>query len=95
MFKFKEEKKEFIIDTEKINRLQEEIKPFGDFYKLCASKGFITIFQRPKGNAIDFTVNQETVEKFTEYCTINKALEKRNDYFQRKEEEADKQRLSL
>jgi len=76
-----------------LEALESEMKPFGDFYQLCQSKGYITIKPRPNEVCYDFTVNPETVSYFTDYCAREKALSKRQDYFRRKQEEADKQRL--
>ena len=104
MFKFKEkeeespvkkfqEKYDIFADKDILNSLENEIKQHGDFYKMCESKGWITIKPRPNEVTFDFTVNPETVSYFADYCARNKALEKRNAYFRRKQEEADKKRL--
>lgn len=104
MFKFKEEKEEsptvkyqekydIFEHREILEALEAEIKPFGDFYRLCESKGWITIKPRQNEVTFDFTVNPETVSYFTDYCAREKALSKRQEYFRRKQEEADKQRL--
>ena len=104
MFKFKEEKEEsptvkyqekydIFGDKDILNALENEIRPYGDFYKMCEAKGWITIKKRQNEVTFDFTVNPETVSYFTDYCAREKALSKRQDYFQRKQEEADKQRL--
>lgn len=104
MFKFKEEKEEsptikyqekydIFDDKDILNALENEIRPYGDFYKMCEAKGWILIKPRQNEVCYDFTVNPETVAYFTDYCAREKALSKRQDYFQRKQEEADKQRL--
>lgn len=104
MFKFKEKEEESptVKYQEKydifehrgiLEALEAEMKPFGDFYRLCQSKGYITIKPRQNEVTFDFTVNPETVSYFTDYCAREKALSKRQEYFRRKQEEADKQRL--
>ena len=91
-----------------LEALEAEMKPFKDtlypFYELCQSKGWIRIMYRkekdPRDSTIDFTVRHNTDDPscrtaidFTDYCARNKALDKRNAYLRRKQEEADKQRL--
>ena len=104
MFKFKEkeeestvkkfqEKYDIFADRDILNSLENEIKQHGDFYKMCESKGWITIKQRHNEETYDFTVNPETVSYFTDYCDREKALSKRQVFFRIKQEEADKQRL--
>ncbi len=104
MFKFKEkeeespakkfqEKYDIFADKDILNSLENEIKQHGDFYKMCEAKGWITIKPRQNEVCYDFTVNPETVAYFTDYCAREKALSKRQDFFRRKQEEADKQRL--
>lgn len=105
MFKFKNEKEEesptkkfqekydIFADKEILNALENEIRPYGDFYKMCEAKGWITIKPRKNEITYDFTVSPETVEYFSNYCARCNALSKRIDFFRRKQEEADKQRL--
>lgn len=104
MFKFKEEKEEsptkkfqekydIFADREILDSLEKEMKSFGDFYKLCQSKGWITIKERKNELTYDFSVDPNSVSYFSDYCSREKALSKRQDYFRRKQEEADKQRL--
>jgi len=104
MFKFKEEKEgsptkkyenkyDIFADKEILNALENEIRPFGDFYKLCEAKGWITIKPRKNELTFDFSVDPDSVSYFSDYCLREKALSKRQDYFRRKQEEADKQRL--
>ena len=104
MFRFKEkeeesptikyqEKYDIFADKDILNSLENEIKQHGDFYKMCEAKEWITIKPRQNEVTFDFTVNPETVSSFADYCAREKALSKRQDYFRRKQEEADKQRL--
>lgn len=104
MFKFKEkeeesptikyqEKYDIFADKDILNSLENEIKQHGDFYKMCEAKGWICIKKRQNEETYDFTVNPETVSYFTDYCAREKALSNRQEYFRRKQEEADKQRL--
>ena len=103
-----QEKYDIFADREILESLEMEMKPFKDtlypFYELCQSKGWIRIIERkekdPRDCTIDFTVlhnpddpNCRTAIDFTDYCAREKALSKRQDYFRRKQEEADKQRL--
>ena len=107
MFKFKEkeeedptkkfqEKYDIFSDSAKLISLENEIKASGgDFYTLCEKKGYIRIIPRNNEITADFTVDPDCAKYFADYCAQYKALQKRQDYFRRKQEEADKQRLQF
>lgn len=80
-------------DKDILNALENEIRPYGDFYKMCEAKGWIRRYSRKNEITYGFAVNPDTAFYFTDYCARNKALQKRQDYYRRKQEEADKQRL--
>lgn len=95
-----QEKYDIFADKDILNSLENEIKQHGDFYKMCEAKGWISIKPRPNEACYDFTVlhnpddpSCRTAVDFTDYCAREKALSKRQDFFRRKQEEADKQRL--
>lgn len=82
-------------DKDILIALENEIKPYGDFFKLCDAKGWIRLWQRKNESTYDFTVNPETSSYFTDYCARYRTLQKRQDFFLKKQLEADKQRLPL